>query len=297
MGYSRETTPRLQTIKDVVPFADLLTNAPHTSYSVGSMFSLRPITDWNSVVSERTIVSVFNEAGFETYWLSTQEADGWGGLIQAVAAESKHQRFFDRALDSVLVDGLRDILNNRTASRPLLVVLHTKGSHWPYDKRYPKDFAKYNGGASKREQLVDRYDNSILYTDWVISEVIRTIEQKNIDSAVLYLSDHGQNLLDDDRQLFGHDLGNPYDLHTSGLFWLSPSLKAKREREYLNLRNHSLQPISMADLSHSFLDIAGIRVDGFHASQSVFSSDYALRDRWYIFHNVANKERAEDIEK
>ncbi|MEI7612995.1 MAG: phosphoethanolamine transferase [Betaproteobacteria bacterium] len=291
MGYARDTTPRLQAIAGVVPLPDLLANAPHTEASVLSMLSLNSIKDWNTLLSERTIISVFNQAGFKTYWLSVQEADGWGGMIQHVAAEAKQRKYFDRARDSVLVDEFRTIIENKSPAEPLFVVLHTKGSHWHYSRRYPPSFEKFKEGKNTREQLVDAYDNSILYTDWVISEIIRTVAQKKIDAAVLYVSDHGQNLLDDAAQLRGHAFGNTYDLHTAGLIWLSPALQKKRRAEVANLEKHRRLPISMADLPHSYLDIAGIRVDGFNATRSLFSAKYTVKERWYRFQGGPNKER------
>ncbi|MBV5336675.1 MAG: phosphoethanolamine transferase, partial [Deltaproteobacteria bacterium] len=191
MGYARDTTPRLQAMTGVVPLPDLLANAPHTEASVLSMLSLDSIKDWNTLLSERTIISAFNQAGFKTYWLSVQEADGWGGMIQHVASEARQRKYFDRARDSILVDEFRTIVENKSPAEPLFVVLHTKGSHWHYSRRYPPSFEKFMGGKNTRERLVDDYDNSILYTDWVISEIIRIAEQNNSDAAVLYVSDHG----------------------------------------------------------------------------------------------------------
>ncbi len=290
MGYARETTPRLLRTPGVVPLPDLLTNAPLTAPAVVSMFSLRPVSDWKGLLAERSVISAFNQAGFATYWLSTQEADGWGGFIQHVAAEAQQRRYFDRALDRVLVDALRDIVRNRPADQPVFIVLHTKGSHWRYDRRYPGEFALFRGGQTAREKLVDAYDNSILYTDWVVSEVIRIVAAEKSEAAVLYVSDHGQNLLDDERQLFGHAIGSRFDLQSAALFWLSPTLIATHPREYRHLQQHRDWPLSMADLPHSFLDIAGISVDGFNVGKSVFRAQYAPHERWYLLRGKAHKE-------
>lgn len=290
MGYARDTTPRLQATPGVVPLSDLLADAPHTEASVLAMLSLHSMDDWNALLSERTIISVFNQAGFRTYWLSVQEADGWGGMIQHVAMEARQRKYFDRARDSVLVDEVNAIIERKSPTEPLFIVLHTKGSHWHYSRRYPPEFEKFTSGETPREKLVDTYDNSILYTDWVISEVIQAVEKKRSDAVVLYVSDHGQNLLDDEAQLRGHAFGNYYDLHTAGLFWLSPSLRSRRTAEVANLEKHRSLPISMADLPHSFLDIAGVRVDGFNPGQSLFSDKYTVHDRWYRFRGALNKE-------
>lgn len=281
MGYSRETTPRLQAIEGVVPLSNLLTTAPTTSVAVPSMLSLQPITEWESILSERSIVSVFNQAGFKTYWLSTQEADGWAGVIPQIAAEAKRRRYFDRAYDIELLKALNEILTTNTARDPLMIVLHTKGSHWRYDRRYPSEFEKFKAGSTARDKLVNEYDNSVLYTDWIVAEVIHALEKVVPESVVFFVSDHGENLLDDENQLFGHAIGNAYDLSTAGLVWLSPAMRKKRQQEYANLQINSKLANSIADLSHSFLDIAGLSVDGKDTKQSFFSADYTVRDRWY----------------
>lgn len=59
----------------VVALPNILTAAPYTGVAVSTMLSLRPVTDWNSVLAQRSIVSAFNEAGFTTYWFSSQGTD------------------------------------------------------------------------------------------------------------------------------------------------------------------------------------------------------------------------------
>ncbi|MBV5336674.1 MAG: hypothetical protein J0653_01305, partial [Deltaproteobacteria bacterium] len=68
------------------------------------------------------------------------------------------------------------------------------------------------------------------------------------------------------------------------------ALQRKHRAEVANLEKHRRLPISMADLPHSLLDIAGIRVDGFNATRSLFSAEYTVKERWYRFQGRANKE-------
>lgn len=88
-------------------------------------------------------------------------------------------------------------------------MLHTKGSHFEYARRYPPEFARFgSSGGSRQQNVVDEYDNTVLYTDWLLSELIATLTQRGGASAVFFASDHGENLLDDERQLLGHGIGN-----------------------------------------------------------------------------------------
>ena len=282
-GYARDTTPRLRATPGVVVLPDMMTTGPHTSIAVPSMLSLRPITDWPSIVAEKSVVQAFNEAGFKTYWLSAQAADSWAGLIPQVALEATRRRYFDAGHDGVLLGELRDILAKARPGDKLLIVLHTKGSHFEYARRYPPEFARFGaGGQSRREQLVDAYDNSILYTDWFLSEVIGAVAQPQVRSALIYASDHGENLLDDDRQLFGHALGTRYDLHTAALVWVSDELARSRPQHVQALKANASASLSLSNLPHSMLDLAGIETRELDPRQSVFSARFAPMPRYYI---------------
>jgi glucan phosphoethanolaminetransferase (alkaline phosphatase superfamily) len=290
-GYPRDTNPRLSSMPGVIPLSDMLTTAPLTSVAVPSMLSLRPITDWNSVLGQRSIVSAFNDAGFTTYWFSCQEADSWAGFNPVIAAEAKHRQFFDRALDYVLLNEFRSALAAANPGQKLFFVLHTKGSHFEYSRRYPPEFAHFNSASgTRRAQLVDSYDNSVLYTDWLVSEVIATLAATKAPSALIYASDHGENLLDTDAHLLGHAIGNQFDLPTAALLWLSEPLRARLPDMAVEATAHSGAKLSLSNLPHSLLDLAGIEAKGFDPSMSIFSPEFHAKERWYMVRGELHKE-------
>ena len=292
-GYARDTTPRLRTMPGIVALPDMLTTAPHTSVAVPSMLSLRPITDWPSIVAEKSVVQAFNEAGFKTYWLSAQAVDSWAGLIPEIAAEAKRRRYFDAAYDGAMLGELRTIVANAAPGEKLLIVLHTKGSHFEYARRYPPEFARFrDGDATRRGQLVDAYDNSILYTDWFLSEVIASVKQPKVRSALLYASDHGENLLDDDRQLFGHALGTRYDLPTAALVWVSDELAHGRPQQVQALKANASARLSLSNLPHSMLDLAGIATSELDLRQSIFNARFQPTPRSYVVRGELREELA-----
>ena len=292
-GYARDTTPRLRAMPGVVPLPDMLTTAPHTSFAVPSMLSLRPITDWPSIVAEKSVIEAFNETGFKTYWLSAQAADSWAGLIPQVALEASRRRYFDSGYDGALIGEVRDILVKARPGEKLLIVLHTKGSHFQYARRYPPEFARFGTtGPTPRDKLVSEYDNTILYTDWFLSEIIAALEQRKARSALLYASDHGENLLDDDRQLLGHALGTRYDLPTAALLWLSDELVRSQPGKSQALRAHASARLSLSNLPHSMLDLAGIETTELDRRQSIFSPSFLPMPRSYIVRGDLRSEAA-----
>ncbi len=282
-GYPRDTTPQLRATRGIIALPGMLTTAPHTSVAVPSMLSLRPISDWPSIIAQKSIIGAFNETGFKTYWRSTQEVDSWGGIIPEVAAEAQSVRYFDRMFDAALLDDFRAILGGAPPGAKLFIVLHTKGSHFEYARRYPLEFARFNSpGGSQRQRTVDMYDNSVLYTDWFLRELITLLSQRGGQSALIYASDHGENLLDDERHLLGHAIGNQYDLATAAFIWLSEGMRSSHSEQVKAARRNAAAPLSVSNLPHSLLDLAGINAKELDPQMSFFNHRFSPRPRWFI---------------
>jgi heptose-I-phosphate ethanolaminephosphotransferase len=274
-GYRRETSPRLAGERNLVFLRDVVATASLTSISVPSMMSLAPVSDWQAVESQRSIVSAFREAGFDTAWFSTQEVSHWSGIIHNLAGEAGQRRYFERGHDSVLVDQVRALLAPPAGPRRAFIVLHTKGSHSDYEKRYPPKFRRFpETGGTRAENLVSAYDNSILYTDWVLAELIGILRARGGPALLVYASDHGENLLDDDEGLVGHGFNNRYDLPTAAFVWLSDDMVGRSPEKLAAARAHASAPLSLTNLAHSLLDAAGIEAHGLDRSHSIFSDRF-----------------------
>jgi glucan phosphoethanolaminetransferase (alkaline phosphatase superfamily) len=294
-GYSRDTTPRLRSTSGITAFTNMMTTAPETQLAVPSMVSLSPITDWAGVQAEKSVVSAFKEAGFKTFWLSTQDVDGWSGLVPQVAGEAGTLRYFNQSFDGALVDVFRNILKQEPrGTSKLFIVLHTDGSHFDYKNRYPQEFAHFfTPRGARRDDVVDAYDNSVLYTDSILAELISILRERDTDAALLYASDHGENLLDDERQLMGHTRGTQYDLFTASFIWLSDRLKQRAPEAVTNLRQHAQLPLSISNLPHSMLDLAGIDARKRDLKMSVFNPAFEVRPRYYLVNNEVKRERGD----
>lgn len=281
-GYPRKTTPKLDRRIDIIPLRDLLTTAPHTSVAVPSMLSLGTIKSWDSIAASKSIVSAFKQSGFETYWASTQEADGWGGLVPIIAQEANHRRYFDRSHDQVLVDYLATVLKESKSAEKIFFVLHTKGSHFEYTRRYPKEFEIFKREKpTKKDAIIDSYDNTIAYTDNIVSEVISILNESNRPAAVVYVSDHGENLMDDDRQLFGHAMGTEYDLRTAGLIWLSNSMTEQNPQKMEQVKINANKPISLMNIGRSLLSLANLKTLDGNDEMDIFSENFTPQSRYF----------------
>jgi heptose-I-phosphate ethanolaminephosphotransferase len=285
-GYERETSPRIARIDGMLAFRDVITTSPTTKFAVPSMLSLASVEDWSNVERQRSIVSAFRETGFDTYWLSVQEVSFWGGIIVNLANEAEVVRYYQREFDAALVDDVRRILDAASNRDRKLIVLHTKGSHFDYSDRYPEEFGRYEENApTRRKSLVNTYDNSILYTDYLLAELIDRIDETGAHSLLLYASDHGQNLMDDENQFVGHSIGNEYDLRTATFLWASKGFRERFPDKFDRASINSEKKLSLANLPHSLLDIAGIGARGLDLSKSVFSEKFT--EQWRLFRSRA----------
>ena len=108
------------------------------------------------------------------------------------------------------------------------------------------------------------------------------LTNRNGPAALIYASDHGENLLDDDAQLLGHGIGNQYDLRSAAFIWVSRPLRSKLSEMSKNATDNAGARLTLSNLPHSLLDLAGIEVAELDRSMSIFSPTFAERDRWHL---------------
>jgi heptose-I-phosphate ethanolaminephosphotransferase len=267
-GYERDTNPRLSTLQNLVVFKDVVTQAALTRMSVPLILTRGTVTNQDITARERSIVSVYQEVGFRTHWLSTQQRDPFTGAINRYPREAETQRFFERRYDGVLVDTFVELLE-APASRQqkLFFVLHTLGSHFTLTSRYPREFAKFpddmgmlgsDGDLGNSKALINAYDNTIRYTDHVLAELASLLTQRGVSAAFVYCSDHGENLRDDKRNLFGHFYNNDFDLPVPMLFWYSNRYAELYPQKVAAARANAERPTTTRSVFYTMADIAGV---------------------------------------
>lgn len=218
-GYSRQTTPRLAEL-DVLNFRDVTACGTNTETSLPCMFSAIGRRDYNEtrIRTSESLLHVLNRAGFQVLWRDNQSGckGVCDGLPQQLsdAALTPNLCSDGRCLDESLLRGLDTVA--RDAKDNLVVALHMLGNHGPaYHKRYPDGFRRFTptcdtGELRKctREEIVNAYDNALYYTDEVLAKTVDFLraQQSRYDTALLYVSDHGESL--GEKGLYLH--GVPY---------------------------------------------------------------------------------------
>ncbi|AZV45945.1 phosphoethanolamine transferase [Nautilia sp. PV-1] len=210
-GYKRDTNPNLEKIKDLIDFPDVHSCGTETAVSVPCMFSPYNRSDYSDKLAKHTdsVIDIINRAGVNVLWRDNDSGS------KGVASRIKNYEDYNNAnikpyckdgncVDDVLLYKLQKWINDLNNSKPVFIVLHTKGSHGPaYYKRYPKSFEKFKPICKtnqlqdcKREEVVNAYDNTILYTDHFLDEVIKFLKKNEgkYRVAMYYMSDHGESL-------------------------------------------------------------------------------------------------------
>lgn len=307
-GYNRPTNPLLSTTDGLLVFRNVRSQSNTTHKSVPMLLTAATADDHDRLHHEKGILAAFREAGFYTVFLSNQqpnhsyidflgsqadehlfireadakadEAEGASASGNDVVAQTSDERllpFFNKALAK--------------GHKKLFVVLHMYGSHFNYRDRYPQSRARFmpdtptEAKPENRPQLVNAYDNTILQTDYILHSIIEKLRSTGAVSAMMYTSDHGENIFDDSRRLFLHASPRPseYDTDVPLLVWTSESYA----REYApvvdamksNL-NKGVQ--TSASVFPTMLSIGGISTKARVDSLSLTNRSYHMGTRLYL---------------
>ena len=314
-GYLRDTNPLLSKTPGIIAFPDATTQSNTTHKSVPMLLSAASAEDFERLFHEKGILAAFKEAGFHTVFISNQQPNH--SFIDFLGEQADEHYFLKTEdafkgnhYDADLLKKLDEILPEADASssahyryRKLFVVLHTYGSHFNYQERYPRSFAyfkpdsKSEAKPENRQDLLNAYDNTIRYTDYILHGIVERLQkweklqakalaktQAKTDgvycqptSAMLYTSDHGENIFDDDRRLFLHAApkASGYELHVPFIIWTSEDFGNEYPNTWKALgENRTKQVQTSLSAFHTMLGIGGIRTPYRLDEYSVASGKY-----------------------
>ena len=272
-GYARQTTPRLAQLP-VVNFADVTACGTNTETSVPCLFAPVGRRDYDEarIRGSEGLLHVLAHAGVAVHWRDNQS--GCKGVCDGLSHElvadlSPPAALCDRGrcFDEALLLGLAERL--KAAQGAQVLVLHMLGDHGPsYFRRYPPAFARFQPACEKddlqqcsREQIVNAYDNALLYTDEVLARLIETLRASGTDAAMLYVSDHGESL--GENNLFLH--GIPYAIAPTEqtkvpmVFWASEGFQASAGLDLACLKQRAAQPAAHDHVFHTLLGLLDVR--------------------------------------
>ncbi|QKV65852.1 phosphoethanolamine--lipid A transferase [Pseudomonas sp. 43A] len=287
LGYHRDTTPQLDKEAGLIAFTDVHSCGTETAVSVPCMFSNMGRKDYDAskAKNEEGLLDVLKRAGIDVIWRDNQS--GCKGTCDRVTLQDV-SNLKDPALcansecrDEILLQGLQGFIDH--LDKDTVLVLHQMGSHGPeYFKRYPKAYEHFTPVCESnalnncsRESIVNGYDNTLVYTDHVLSSLIDVLRsnQDKVDTAMLYLSDHGESL--GEYNLFLH--GTPYMLapeqqkHVAMLAWFSDSYQKAYSVDTHCLQMSRDKPLSQDNLFHSMLGLLEVKSSVYQPDLDMFA--------------------------
>lgn len=253
-GYPKNTNPLLSQIKDLRVY-EAQSAATYTTAGVKAMLDHKETNQLYEILP-----NYLHRTGVEVVWRS----NNWGEpnvhiehyqdrqYLQKIAPDE------DTAYDDILLYGLKDQIQ-QSQNNKIFIVLHASTSHGPtYFKKYPPKFEKFSPVCKSvelakctREELINAYDNTIVYTDFLLAELIETLKQlETFNTTMLFVSDHGESLGENNLYMHGVPISiapeEQYEIPF--LAWTSdPSMAFK-----------NLKTASQYHVFHSVLDFLGV---------------------------------------
>jgi len=277
-GYAKNTNPELSKL-DIINFSQVSSCGTATAVSVPCMFSGMPREDYDEQLASHRegLLDIAQRAGYKVTWMDNNS--GCKGACDRVEQYQIPQQLKDKwcakdgdCYDEILVDSLKSYLAAipETDKTPRLIVLHQMGSHGPaYYQRSKAPFQPFKPSCDSnaiqgcsRTELLNSYDNSIVYTDHVLSSLIQVLKGSTAyQTGFWYLSDHGEST--GEHGLYLH--GSPYAIaptqqtHVPMLMWFSPEWTAQNSAQITCLAQQKSKELSQDNLFPSLLSLLDVK--------------------------------------
>lgn len=218
-GYEKETNPCLTAMANdslLISYSNVIAPATHTIDCVKSIMSTYKLEYKDSVnwYECTTLPNIMKHCGYTTYWISNQSPSGVFDNISTRYSElCDHTLFVGNTMkgirktdfDENIIPKLKDFVGGGKN----FIIIHLMGSHLDYKMRYPDKWNHFNESDYPelndfQKKVIASYDNSILYNDYVVSEILKCFESE--ETLALYFSDHGQDVFESSDDYYGHAL-------------------------------------------------------------------------------------------
>ena len=291
-GYQRRTTPTLEALQgEAVFFRHAVADANFTVCVVPILLTGMNPGQFDIHRIRGNLVDLAEEAGYSTAWLMNQ--DPHISLLTGVHADRMiyPPSFATLAsghvpLDETLLPHLQAEISRRGAAR--FIGLHTIGSHWEYDTRYPPSFERFGSGKGltylsalnekSDPRVLDAYDNSVAYTDWFLGQVIQQARQLTVPATVTYIADHGEDLYALDGNT-GHGTATytQHQFDIPAFIWMNGRFRDSHPDKVRAIIQNADQEIRSHNIIYSMADLMGIQWPGASPVDS-FASDRFVPD-------------------
>lgn len=288
--YWRSTTPRLEAMENILLFDDYYSQACITMYSVPMLVTRATPDNFELNFAERSVIEPFRECGFKVYTIvnntnllsyETYLSNGVDELI--VVPQIENGREISSG-DKTMVHILDSLVN---CNEKLFVMMEFKGNH-SFFTNYEQEFEVYtpNSNNCAADQvrdsmmLINAYDNSILYTDYILSSIIQTIDRPNTISGFMFVSDHGEAIGQGGAGHGGNCKPKKCEYHVPFIFWWSADYAAQYPQKIENAHKNKSAKINGDCMYYTLIDMADISLfEEYYEPWSVLSDNFTEHQR------------------
>ncbi|MBQ6137155.1 MAG: sulfatase-like hydrolase/transferase [Kiritimatiellae bacterium] len=288
-GYSRRTNEFTEAVEGLRSYTGVRSQYAQTLPSLEKAITFATDAEPDLLFRKGSIVDYFRDAGFKVFWLSNQYAledtaiTAMAGHADVVKCcnYSSMKGFETAGYDGALLPEFERVLDDPAPKKA--VFLHMIGSHSAYVNRYPAEFRRFEGAAPGKEglsasatELLNSYDDSIRYTDWVIAELVKRLAVRGGSAAesLVYFADHGEDCFDTSAdKILGHSqLANVPMTSVPLQVWLSPRLVELRPGLAARAA-HPKKSYRLEQIVHLLIDVASLSNPDFSPEDSLFPKE------------------------
>ena len=281
-GYPRETNPLLKK-EDIINFPNMCSCGTSTALSVPCMFSIFDRKHYSDKKAKSTenLLDVLSHAGINILWRDNNSDS------KAVALRVPYEDYQNPQINPIcdiecrdegMLEGLQEYIDKQK-NGDILIVLHQMGNHGPaYYKRYPVNFEKFTPVCQTnqiekctKDEIINAYDNAILYTDYFLSKVINLLKQNSnrFETAMVYLSDHGESLGESGLYLHGlpYFMAPDTQKHIAAIMWFGDNFKIDKK----SLNAISSKKFSQDNLFHTILGLMEVNTSVYNKNMDIIN--------------------------
>ena len=305
-GYVRNTTPILSKFNennDLLLFQNTYANHTYTVHTLSHALTEANQINKKSYYDSFSVIDILKKADIQTYWISNQALHGvWDNMVSIIAAESDNliginysigQTTNTQKYDGALLEEVEKTLAEKT-NKTKVIFVHLMGSHSPYYSRYPEEYGIFKDVLNKGEfgkiadvkglhNTINSYDNSILYNDYVVGNILKKLQAQKGTTGFIYTSDHA----DDAIERLGHNSTKfTYDMiQIPMVAWFSSEYKKQYIEQFDTFSKHTNMLYSNDFLYDTLIGLLNIKTDKYNSKYDLSSKDYTLEtDKAYTLH-------------
>lgn len=296
-GYPRHTTPELAKLKNTEQLLILeqaYSNHTHTMPVLSMALTESAQNNKKNYYESYSIVEILNQAGFESTWLTNQNLlGGWDNLVSIIANQADKVVGINRSIgkttraqkyDGDLLPYIQKALNKKSRKNKVIFI-HLMGSHGSYCSRFPNEFEIFSESLtiekfgknlenSNNSNLINCYDNSVTYNDFILSEIIKMVKQQQGATSLLYFADHAEDVI----QGLGHNSGKfTYDMtQIPMLIWLSEGYQKQYPAKTAYIKQQKNTLFSNDQVYDTVIGWTGVKTDYYRPKFDLTSEQYSL---------------------